>query len=199
MGNIPETVGDLKSLYLLNISHNNLKGQIPPAIGNLKQLGSLDLSFNKLGGNIPEKLASLTFLSVMNLSYNELVGMIPRGNQIQTFEESSFAGNKGLCGFPLNRTCKNNSADAPSEPEVEEDKFMSKTEIYVSTILGFVVGIGIIFLPLLFSKRWNQSYNKTIDRLISRIFQQQDQDGRTSKSSSVASRKRAARKSRGKH
>ncbi|KAH0782966.1 hypothetical protein KY290_002564 [Solanum tuberosum] len=199
VGNIPETVGDLRSLYLLNISHNNLTGQIPPAIGNLKQLESLDLSFNKLGGNIPERLADLTFLSVINLSYNELVGMIPRGTQIEISGVSSFEGNKGLCGFPLNRTCKNNSADEPSEPEVEEDEFISRTEIYVSAILGFVVGIGIIFLPLLFSKRWNQSYNRIIDRLILRIFQQQDQEKRTSKSSSVASWKKASGKSRGNH
>ncbi|TMX00232.1 hypothetical protein EJD97_001149 [Solanum chilense] len=198
VGNIPEIVGDLRSLYLLNISHNNLTGQIPPAIGNLKQLESLDLSFNKLGGNIPEKLASLTFLSFLNLSSNELVGMIPQGNQIQTFGGSSFEGNKGLCGFPLNRICVNNSADAPSEPEVEEEKFISRTEIYVSAILGFVVGIWIIFLPLLFSKRWNQSYNRIMDRLILRIFQQQDQE-RKSSCSSVASWKKAAGKSRGSH
>ncbi|XP_016494068.2 receptor like protein 22-like [Nicotiana tabacum] len=198
VGDIPETVGDLKSLYLLNISHNNLTGQIPPAFGNLKQLGSLDLSFNKLDGNIPEKLASLTFLSFLNLSYNELVGMIPRSTQFDTFAES-FIGNKGLCGFLLNITCKNDSAVAPSEPEFEEEKLFSSTEIYVSIILGFVVGIGIIVLPLLFSKRWNHLYNKLVDRLILRIFQQQDQDGRTSISISEASRKKAARKSRGSH
>uniref|UniRef100_K4B0Q5 Leucine-rich repeat-containing N-terminal plant-type domain-containing protein n=1 Tax=Solanum lycopersicum TaxID=4081 RepID=K4B0Q5_SOLLC len=198
VGNIPEIVGDLRSLYLLNISHNNLMGQMPPAIGNLKQLESLDLSFNKLGGNIPEKLASLTFLSFLNLSSNELVGMIPQGNQIQTFGGSSFEGNKGLCGFPLNRICMNKSADAPSEPEVEEEEFISRTEIYVSAILGLVVGIGIIFLPLLFSKRWNQSYNRIMDRLILRIFQQQGQE-RKSSSSSVASWKKVAGKSRGSH
>ncbi|XP_060216875.1 receptor-like protein 50 [Lycium barbarum] len=197
VGDIPETVGDLQLLYLLNISHNNLTGQIPSAIGNLKQLGSLDLSFNRLGGNIPEKLASLTSLSVLNLSYNELVGMIPRGNQIQTLEDA-FIGNKGLCGFPLNITCKNNSAvTPPQQPELEEDRFISRTEIYVSVELGFVVGIGIIFIPLLLSKRWNHLYNKLVDRLILRIFQQQDQDGRTSKSSRVVSRKKAAGKSRG--
>ncbi|CAN4111182.1 unnamed protein product [Withania somnifera] len=199
VGNIPETVGDLKSLYLLNISHNNLTGQIPSAIGNLKQLGSMDLSINNLGGNIPEKLSSLTSLSFLNLSYNELVGMIPRGNQLQTFEESSFAGNKGLCGFPLNTTCKDNSAVAPSEPEVEEDNFISRMEIYASVILGFVVGAGIFFLPLMVSKRWNQSYNKIIDRSILRIFQQQDHDGGTSKNISVVSWKKTAGKSRGSH
>ncbi|KAK4379006.1 hypothetical protein RND71_000868 [Anisodus tanguticus] len=47
VGGIPETVGELKSLYLLTLSHNALTGQIPPAIENLKELGSLDLSSNK--------------------------------------------------------------------------------------------------------------------------------------------------------
>ncbi|XP_070024652.1 receptor-like protein 32 [Nicotiana sylvestris] len=198
VGDIPETVGDLKSLYLLNISHNNLTGQIPPAFGNLKQLGSLDLSFNNLDGNIPEKLASLTFLSVLNLSYNELVGVIPRSTQFDTFAES-FRGNKGLCGFQLNRTCKNISAVAPSEPEFEEENLFSRTEIYLSVMLGFAVGIGIIFLPLLFSKRWNQSYNKLVDRWILRIFEQRDQDGRKSKSISEPSWKKTTGKSTGSH
>nr|XP_009792381.1 PREDICTED: receptor-like protein 12 [Nicotiana sylvestris] len=68
-----ETVGELKSLYLLNLSHNVLSGQISPATGNLKQLGSLDLSFNKLNGHVPEKLSGIPQLSFLNLSYNELV------------------------------------------------------------------------------------------------------------------------------
>ncbi|KAM3304128.1 hypothetical protein P3S67_015160 [Capsicum chacoense] len=99
VGNIPETVGDLKSLYLLNISHNNLKGQIPPTFGDLKQLGSLDLLFNKLGGNIPEKLASLTSLSFLNLSYNEFVGMIPRGIQHQHLKKVLSQETRGYVDF----------------------------------------------------------------------------------------------------
>ncbi|XP_020553262.1 receptor-like protein 12 [Sesamum indicum] len=106
---IPETIGELKSLYVLNLSHNALSGHIPGSIGNLEDLESLDLSFNNLGGEIPQQLASLTFLSFLNLSYNNLVGRIPQGSQIQTFPDSSFLGNEGLCGFPLNKTCTDHS------------------------------------------------------------------------------------------
>ncbi|THG12333.1 hypothetical protein TEA_001520 [Camellia sinensis var. sinensis] len=101
-GVIPNTVGFLKSLYVLNTSHNALTGSIPSSIGNLTQLGSLDLSHNKLSGSIPVQLASLTFLAFLNLSYNQLVRMIPKGSQIQTFSDTSFQGNKGLwLGFEI--------------------------------------------------------------------------------------------------
>ncbi|GJZ98361.1 receptor-like protein 12 [Tanacetum coccineum] len=50
-------------------------------------------------------LATLPFLSSFNVSYNQLEGRIPTGNQFQTFEANSYVGNKGLCGFPLSRTC----------------------------------------------------------------------------------------------
>nr|XP_016494069.1 PREDICTED: receptor-like protein 12 [Nicotiana tabacum] len=169
---IPETVGELKSLRLLNLSHNALTGQIPAAVGNLKQLESLDLSFNKLEGRIPEKLSDLTFLSLLNLSYNELVGMIPQGNQMQTFSESSFVGNKGLCGFPLHKTCNSDIEEAALQPESEdvEGQFFSRTEMYVSVALGFAAGLAIIFLPLLVSRRWRECYNKLIDGLIFWVF-----------------------------
>ncbi|XP_031098272.1 receptor-like protein 54 [Ipomoea triloba] len=98
-GSIPESVGELKQLYLLNISHNALIGNIPPSLQNLKALEALDLSLNNLTGNIPVQLEILTFLEVLNLSYNHLVGRIPRSTQLDTFDASSFMGNKGLCAF----------------------------------------------------------------------------------------------------
>ncbi|RVW84018.1 Receptor-like protein 12 [Vitis vinifera] len=105
-GDIPEDIGDLKLLYVLNLSGNGFTGQIPSSLGQLRQLESLDLSLNKLSGEIPAQLSSLNFLSVLNLSFNGLVGRIPTGNQLQTFSENSFAGNRGLCGFPLNVSCE---------------------------------------------------------------------------------------------
>ncbi|RVW83981.1 Receptor-like protein 12 [Vitis vinifera] len=95
-GDIPEVMGNFTSLYVLNLSHNGFTGHIPSSIGNLRQLESLDLSRNRLSGEIPTQLANLNFLSVLNLSFNQLVGRIPPGNQMQTFSETSYEGNKEL-------------------------------------------------------------------------------------------------------
>ncbi|TYJ48831.1 hypothetical protein E1A91_A01G091400v1 [Gossypium mustelinum] len=100
---ISSFVGQRNSLRGLNLSHNSFSGQIPESIGNLTQLEWLDLSSNKLNGQIPHKLADLTFLAFLNLSDNRLTGPIPQGRQFNTFENASYHGNIGLCGFPLAR------------------------------------------------------------------------------------------------
>ncbi|GLT59252.1 hypothetical protein SLA2020_320820 [Shorea laevis] len=104
-GEIPDIMGKLSSLKGLNLSHNSLTGHIPPSLGNLKNLEWLDLSSNELAGKIPDELVSLTQLSVLNLSNNHLVGRIPQGSQFNTFENGSYEGNLGLCGFPLSKSC----------------------------------------------------------------------------------------------
>ncbi|WRX29080.1 Leucine-rich repeat - like 10 [Theobroma cacao] len=109
-GEIPKVIGELDSLKGLNLSHNNLSGCIPTSMGNLTALESLDLSSNKLVGKIPTQLNSLGFLEVLNLSQNQLVGPIPQGKQFDTFGRDSYAGNLGLCGFLLSRSCDNTEA-----------------------------------------------------------------------------------------
>ncbi|MBA0759030.1 hypothetical protein Gotri_021970, partial [Gossypium trilobum] len=104
-GTIPETVGNLISLQVLNFSHNHLTGHIPSSLGNLVALESLDLSCNELVGEIPSELTGLNFLEVLNLSENQLVGLIPQGKQFNTFLNDSYAGNIGLCGFPVSKSC----------------------------------------------------------------------------------------------
>ncbi|KAH6837549.1 hypothetical protein C2S53_009856 [Perilla frutescens var. hirtella] len=173
---IPSSIGDAKSLYFLNLSRNALSGHIPSSIGNLSKLESLDLSFNTLDGKIPEQLAELTFLSFLNLSYNHLTGRIPQGSQLQTFPESSFIGNDGLCGFPLNRTCdeRGTTAALPQGEEEREEEENAEREIYVSAALGFVVGVVFIFGPLLFCKRWRRCYNRIVCRFIKLVLPQQE-------------------------
>nr|GMD82814.1 receptor-like protein 12 [Ipomoea batatas] len=174
-GNIPESVGELKLLHLLNISHNALTGNIPPSLENLKALEALDLSFNSLTGNIPDQLVSLTLLSFINLSHNQLVGMIPQGKQFNTFGESSFEENKGLCGFPLHVSCSGDKEPAsPVLPELEEEESSYYAEIYTGIGLGFVGGVGGIFVPLLLSRKWRSYYNKKIDGILSKILFQRD-------------------------
>ncbi|KAI3902793.1 hypothetical protein MKW92_052157 [Papaver armeniacum] len=165
-GEIPETIGNLISLYVLNFSRNALTGPIPSTIGNLEQLESLDLSHNKLAGEIPYQLAQLSFLSVLNLSFNKLTGRIPSGNQFQTFEPSSFKGNEGLCGPPLSNVCRNIS-DMPQKYVHSKEKFDWH---FILTGLGFGVGVGMILGPLSFWKTGRQWYNEQLNRILTRIF-----------------------------
>ena len=48
VGEIPNFIGDLKGLQMLNLSNNFLTGHIPPSLGNLTMLESLDLYQNRL-------------------------------------------------------------------------------------------------------------------------------------------------------
>ncbi|CAA2966778.1 receptor-like protein 12 [Olea europaea var. sylvestris] len=139
-GEIPDTVGDLCSLYALNLSHNALIGQIPKSMGKLAQLESLDLSKNQLNGEIPKELTSLTFLSLLNLSYNKLVGSIPPGRQFQTYSSASFEGNTGLCGFPLNISCGGISPPSFEDKQLYNLKTNKINWDYVSAALGYSVG-----------------------------------------------------------
>ncbi|XP_017239973.1 receptor-like protein 35 [Daucus carota subsp. sativus] len=148
-GEIPEYIGNLKSLRYLNLSHNHLSGQIPHSIGELLLLESLDLSFNQLTGVIPPQLTCIYFLSRLNLSSNNLSGRIPQGPQFQTFENDSYAGNLGLCGSPLSKKCITETQVGKNEEEIEEDDdhffcgFSWKSLVIgycCGVVPGFVVG-----------------------------------------------------------
>ena len=89
----------------LNFSRNNLTGLIPTTIGQLKSLDVLDLSQNQLIGEIPSSLSEIDRLSTLNLSNNNLSGKIPRGTQLQSFNVSAYEGNPTLCGLPFLEKC----------------------------------------------------------------------------------------------
>ncbi|XP_057983364.1 receptor-like protein 7 [Malania oleifera] len=168
-GPIPETIGNLTSLYVLNLSHNALTEEIPASLGNLKQLESLDLSQNRLTGEIPIQLASLTFLSFLNLSYNRLMGAIPRSTQIQTFSRTSFVGNAGLCGPPLSTGCPDSTGLPPVPSPFGSKNAESGNEIdwnIISVELGYIVGIGSLIGPVMFWKRWRKWYFKHLNGVV---------------------------------
>jgi hypothetical protein len=156
-GPILEEIGELKSLYILNLFHNSFTGQIPPSLGKLTYLKSLDLSSNKLTGEIHVQLADgLIFLSVVNLSFNQLVRKIPQIKQFDTFSETLYDGNNGLCGFPMRGKCTHE--ELRSSPPTYEDthsKFGNAIDWnFLSDELRFVFGFGIVVGPLMFWKRW---------------------------------------------
>ncbi|XP_057797653.1 receptor-like protein 7 [Salvia miltiorrhiza] len=171
-GEIPNAIGDLTLLHQLNFSHNALNGSIPNSFGQLRNLESLDLSVNRLIGPIPVELAGLTFLQVLNLSYNKLVGEIPNGRQLQTFSADSFKGNAGLCGFNLNISCSDSDDSDHLSPE-EDENGEEKSEIeweYVSSALGYVVGLGSIAWTLLCRRSFRERYFEKIEEIVDKIF-----------------------------
>ncbi|GLT38594.1 hypothetical protein SLA2020_128330 [Shorea laevis] len=155
-GEIPQIVGSLKGLQLLNLSNNILVGLIPPTLGNLTNLEALDLSQNKLIGSIPTQLTQLNFLEVFNVSHNHLTGPIPKGQQFDTFENSSFDGNSGLCGFPLSRKCNDlKTLPSPSStPKGNEDSGLLTKFGWKVVVLGYGCGflVGVVIGNIFFAR-----------------------------------------------
>ncbi|CAL5328354.1 unnamed protein product [Camellia sinensis] len=160
-GEIPNVMGKLHALRFLNLSHNYLVGNIPSSFENLCSLESLDLSSNQLSGKIPSQLTSLTFLAVLNFSKNHLEGRIPRGNQFETFENSSYNGNLALCGFPLSKECEDNKTQLHPTPMLHKEdnpsfaRGFSWKVVQMGYVCGMVLGLVMGYLMFLIGKpKW---------------------------------------------
>lgn len=142
-GKIPEIIGNLKGLNLLNLSNNLLKGHIPPSLASLSSLEGLDLSKNKLSGKIPPELAQLTFLAFFNVSYNELEGPIPQGKQFDTFQSNQYEGNLGLCRAPLTKKCEDFGDSPPFFPTSDDESKALFKFNWIVILMGYACGLVI--------------------------------------------------------
>ncbi|KAK9009522.1 hypothetical protein V6N11_036054 [Hibiscus sabdariffa] len=152
----------------MNFSHNAFTGPIPSFLGDLRALESIDLSSNGLRGEIPWQLANLNFLSVLNVSNNKLAGPIPTGTQIQSFSESSFENNVGLCGPPLKTMCGLSPGKKDNDP-LDTGSGSIINWKHISVEVGFIFGFGIVIVPLIYCKRWRTWYFERIDHCLSRL------------------------------
>ncbi|KAL6505426.1 hypothetical protein OROHE_022805 [Orobanche hederae] len=108
---------ELPNLMQLDLSSNGFTGSIPDDMGELKSLtGTLNLSFNHFTGKIPKSLGDLQLTVSFDLRNNNLSGEIPQTGPFANQGPTAFMNNPGLCGFPLQKSCKNIS-DAPPGPE----------------------------------------------------------------------------------
>ncbi|KAJ0085652.1 hypothetical protein Patl1_07505 [Pistacia atlantica] len=76
IGEIPEPIGNMTALEVLDLSMNGFTGKIPIGVFMLKNLSKLILYRNMLSAEIPQVVQSLN-LPVIDLSQNNLTGTIP--------------------------------------------------------------------------------------------------------------------------
>ncbi|EXB95290.1 Serine/threonine-protein kinase BRI1-like 2 [Morus notabilis] len=170
-GDIPEEITNLLGLVVLNLSQNHFSGHIPISISNMGQLLSLDLSSNRLWGPIPVSLSSLSFLGYLNLCNNGFSGMIPYTGHIMAFDESSFAGNPGLCGAPLAVNCPGDDElnKGPVVNENHDDGNFIDKWFYLSVGLGLAAGPLVPYVMFAMRRPWRDAYFRFMDSFVERI------------------------------
>ncbi|KAL1205759.1 putative receptor like protein 25 [Cardamine amara subsp. amara] len=157
-GQIPESIGLLKALIAINFSNNIFTGHIPLSLANLVELESLDLSSNQLSGTIPNRLGSISFLEYINVSHNQLKGEIPQGTQITGQPKSSFEGNAGLCGLPLDETCFGTNWPPTQQPKQEDGEEDESVLNWKAVAIGYgsalLFGLAVAQLLASYKPEW---------------------------------------------
>lgn len=159
-GTIPSEIGSLKQLHVLDLSKNNITGTIPDSISNMLNLEVLDLSFNDLYGSIPASLNNLSFLAKFSVAHNHLLGPIPSGVQFQSFPNTSFEGNQGLCGSTQAPPCT--IIHNMNIPSGSSNKLGRRTILVITISVG--VGIALL-LAVLLIKMSRRDTRASIDNL----------------------------------
>ncbi|KAJ9709799.1 hypothetical protein PVL29_001317 [Vitis rotundifolia] len=165
-GQIPEGIWpEMENLVQLDLSSNEFNGSIPDDIGELKSLsGTLNLSYNHFTGKIPKSLGNLPETVSFDLQSNNLSGEIPQTGAFANQGPTAFLNNPDLCGFPLQKSCRNPSRSSPegqsSSPEsgTNARKGLSPGLIILISVADAagVAFIGLIIVYIYWKKRDSQ-------------------------------------------
>jgi uncharacterized delta-60 repeat protein len=77
VGTLPDSLGDLGSLEMLNIHSNQISGCMPASLGNLSSLQYFFLYNNQLSGSIPSEHGNMISMMEYRVYNNQLTGSIP--------------------------------------------------------------------------------------------------------------------------
>ncbi|GAY33377.1 hypothetical protein CUMW_275020, partial [Citrus unshiu] len=112
-GIIPDSLGNLTLLNVLQLGFNKLQGSIPSSLGKCQNLMELSAPNNKLNGTLPPQIFGITTLSILlDLSENLLSGSIPlEGNSFNGSIPQSLNALKSIKELDL--SCNNLSGQIP--------------------------------------------------------------------------------------
>lgn len=138
----------------IDLSENGFFGNISSSLINLNSLISLQLQDNYLTGPIPS--FNQSSLKTFNVSYNNLSGKIPETKTLQSFDPSSYFGNKNLCGTPIPTSCK--TRDDVSEPSSVNSSETNHNERFAAilVVVDVVVLVVIMFLFIIYYKKYKK-------------------------------------------
>ncbi|CAF2112677.1 hypothetical protein HID58_082486 [Brassica napus] len=172
-GPVPAQIKALKNLTHLDVSSNRLNGSLPESLTQLGSLvGTLNLSYNRFSGEIPPSYGRFPVFVSLDLGHNILTGKIPQIGSLLNQGPTAFAGNSDLCGFPLQKMCREEASNPKLvSPKPEGSKvlnrkpnriFESKNKpvtgtVTVSLITGFSVVIGVVSLSVWLIRRKQSS------------------------------------------
>ncbi|XAR72124.1 Non-specific serine/threonine protein kinase [Bertholletia excelsa] len=114
-------------------------------------------------------MTRLTFLQVLNLSYNNLWGKIPTSTQLQSFNDTCFMGNAGLCGLPLSKNCTNGEESKEGIP-VDDVVEFEIWWFYMGMGPGFAAGFFGVCASLFFNRTWRHAYFLFLDSVMDWIY-----------------------------
>jgi hypothetical protein len=77
IGEMPEGIGNLINIILVNVFNNLFSGGIPVRLGHCSVLALLNMDGNNIQGSIPANMRMLVSIQYINLSRNYLSGTVP--------------------------------------------------------------------------------------------------------------------------
>jgi hypothetical protein len=136
----------------LDLSANDFNGSIPNDMGELKSLSNtLNLSFNHLSGRIPKSLGNLPVTVSFDLRNNNFSGEIPQTGSFANQGPTAFLSNPLLCGFPLQKSCKDpahSSSETQNSAPVSDNSPRKGLSPGLIILISVADAAGVAFLGL---------------------------------------------------
>nr|GME08851.1 receptor-like protein 12 [Ipomoea batatas] len=190
-GSIPDSFPSNCALKTLDLSRNSFEGKIPKSLINCSSLEVLNVGSNKIVDTFPCPLENLSSLRVLILRSNQFHGELHCGNanqswpnlQIIDIASNKFSGKLSPKCFLNWKGMMFGEAAVQPVQHIKfdylrlnsfyyQDTVMAEIKWeYVTSALGFAVGLGAYLWMLLHNKRCREAYQQ-LDKVLVRRFGQ---------------------------